>query len=144
MGRWTYYSPLWLGPLLVLALNDSIRAQWPGAEMWAQWSLVALTAVSSALACQLLMIGAQGAFAQVVPVPWGRSIRGGPAMLVGWLLIASITLGATSAMFSLEGTTTLTIALGVISLAALLTAGAAYAWNIPAAVTDFTRERGLP
>ena len=86
MGPWAYYSPLWLGALLVLALNDSLRGLmvWPE---WLEWLAVAGVAVLAGVQAQVLTIGAQGLFAQVLPVPIGKSIRGGPAVLGGTLLI---------------------------------------------------------
>ena len=140
MGRWTYYSPLWLGPLLVLALNESLRELVPRWEPWAQWLLVAVVAVVVGLQCQVLLIGAQGAFAQVLPAPRGRSVRGGGAMLAGGLLIAWVGLSGVTVLLSCEAVTTAAIVLGVLSLAALAGALTAYAWNLPAAVADFGRE----
>ncbi|HPM23412.1 MAG TPA: hypothetical protein PLP66_05865, partial [Phycisphaerae bacterium] len=75
MGRATYYSPLWLGALLVLALNEPLRVglTLPDAT---EWLIVAALAIAAGLQSQVLLVGAQGAFAQVLPVPWGRSVRG--------------------------------------------------------------------
>ena len=141
MGRWTYYSPLWLGVLLVLALNDSLRASMPAWEPWLAWLVVVAAAVVVGLQCQVFLIGAQGAFAQVLPVPWGKSIRGGAAVLAGWLLIAWVGLLAVTVLVGSQDVTTAVIVLGVASLAALGGALAVYVWNIPAAVADFGDER---
>lgn len=136
MSRWTYYSPLWLGTLLVLALNESLRAAMARPD-WQEWLIVVAVAVVTGVQCQVLMTGAQGAFAQVLPVPWGKSIRGGAAALAGWLLIAWFGLSAVTVLLGFEQVTTAAIVLGILSLAALAGALAVYVWNIPAAVADF-------
>lgn len=141
MGRWTYYSPLWLGAVLVLAMNDALRASLPPAEPWRQWLIVAGIAVAVGLQSQVLMIGAQGAFAQVLPVPWGRSIRGGSAAAAGWLLIAWVGLSAITVLLGHEAITTAATVLGLLSLAALGGALVIYVWNIPAALPDFGPDR---
>ena len=137
MSAWTYYSPLWLGALLVLALNDSLRAALPPMEPWKTWLVVAGVAVAVAVQSQVLMIGAQGAFAQVLPVPVGRSIRGGGAVGSGWLLIGWVVLSAVTVLLGHEAVTRAAIVLGVASLFALGGAGAIYVWSIPAAQPDF-------
>lgn len=142
MGRWAYYSPLWLGALLVLAMNDSLRAQLPKAEPWVQWLAVAGAAVLFGVQCQVLMIGVQGAFAQVLPVPRGKSIRGGAAVAGGWLLIGWFALSAVTGLLGYEEVTTAARVLGLLSLTSLVGAVIIYVWNIPAAVPDFGTEGG--
>lgn len=136
MGRATYYSPLWLGVLLVLALNEPLRVAMtlPDAT---EWLIVAVLALAAGLQSQVLLFGAQGAFAQVLPVPWGRSIRGRSAALAGWLLIAWVWLSVVTVMLGFETVTQAALVLGVLSLAALAGALIVYIWNIPAAVRDF-------
>ena len=141
MGRWTYYSPLWLGALLVLLMNESVRAQLPKAEPWVQWLAVAGLAVVFALQCQVLMIGAQGAFAQVLPVPGGKSIRGRAAVVTGGLLIAWFGLVGVTVLLGYEEVTTAATVLGVLSLASLGGAIVVYVWSLPIAVADFELER---
>lgn len=136
MGRWTYYSPLWLGALLVLALNEAVRATTTLPD-WQEWLIVVGLAIVTGLQCQVLMIGAQGAFAQVLPVPWGKSIRGGGAALAGWLLMAWFVLSAVTGLLSFEQVTMAALVLGALSLAALAGALVIYVWNIPAALSDF-------
>ncbi len=140
MGRWTYYSPLWLGVLLMLALNEALRGFVPSWTPEAQWLLVAGVAVAVGVQFQVLMIGAQGAFAQVLPVPRGRSIRGGAAVLGGWLLIAWFVLSAVTCLLGHESVTTAATTLGAVSLAALGGAVAVYVWSLPAAVADFASQ----
>ncbi len=141
MGRWTYYSPLWLGALLVVALNDELRAALPPWAPWAQWTAVALTALVFGVQCQLLMIGAQGAFAQVLPVPWGKSIRGGAAVVVGTLLIAWNALGLICGSLLRHEVYVAGLVLAGLSLLSLLGAIVTYVWSLPAAVADFGNDK---
>lgn len=141
MGRWTYYSPLLIGVIGVLLINDSLRAGLPTMEPWLQWVFVAIAAVNVALACQVLLIGAQGAFAQVLPVPRGRSIRGSAAVAGGWLLIAWITLGFVARLLYGEDVMLAAYILGGASLAAFIAFAIVYIWNIPVAAKDFDTEK---
>lgn len=139
MGRWTYYSPLALGILLVLAMNESVRAllTWPD---WEEWLVVAGVALAAGIQCQVLMTGAQGAFAQVLPVPFGKSIRGSGAALAGWLLIAWVVLSAVTVLLGFEAVTQAAVVVGIASLTALAGAIVVYVWNLPAGVADFGTE----
>jgi hypothetical protein len=87
------------------------------------------------------MFGAQGAFAQVLPVPRGRTIRGRGAVVGGALLLAFFVLGVVGVFFAMNGlflTATVFVSLSVLSL---LGFGAVYFWMIPAAVRDFDQGR---
>jgi hypothetical protein len=139
MGRWTYYSPLVLGTLLVVAMNESLRAMLTWSD-WAEWLVVTGVAVAVGIQCQVLMIGAQGAFAQVLPVPFGKSIRGGAATLAGWLLIAWVILSAITVLLGFEAVTQAAVVVGIASLAALASMIVVYVWSLPAAVADFRDE----
>jgi hypothetical protein len=130
-----------LGALLVLALNESIRAPYASREPWVQWTLVGVVAVLFGLQCQILMIGAQGAFAQVLPVPGGRSIRGRAAVLGGWLLIVWFAAASISVVLWMSGMFAATLVLQIIAVAALLAAIATYIWSLPAAMADFGDDR---
>lgn len=141
MGRWTYYSPLWLGVLAVFLINERIRAGVPRWPEWQQWVLVAGVAVAVAVQLQVLLIGVQGAFAQVLPVPVGRSLRGRLAAVVGWLLIAWFVLAAVTTLFGLEAVNLPAMIVGGVALGVLAAAGACYAWGFPAAVRDFADSR---
>lgn len=137
MSRWTYFSPLWLGALLVLALNELVRGALAAWSPGAQWAVILGGAVVFGLHCQVLMLGAQGAFAQVLPVPGGRSVRGGPAMAAGWLLIAWFGLSIVTGMLAYKQAWGAVLVLGVSSAAALIGALVIYIWQIPAAEADF-------
>ena len=122
-------------------MNESIRAQLPRSDVWVQWAAVGLAAVFFGLQCQVLMIGAQGAIAQVMPVPGGRSIRGRPAVAAGWLLVAWFGFAKVTLLLGFEGIRVAAIVLGVLAIAALVGAILVYVWNLPAAVADFGSER---
>jgi hypothetical protein len=141
LGRWTYYAPLWLGVLVILSLNDAIRGSLGAYEPWQQWAIVFCGAIAGGLHCQMLMLGSQGAFAQVLPAPGGRSIRGTPAVAAGWLLVAWFVLGIATLLLLLEGVSSAALVAGALTGAALLAAAAIYAWNLPAAVVDFRADR---
>jgi hypothetical protein len=142
MGFWTYYLPLGLGFLATLVLHDSVWAHAPALPPWAHWPYVVAVAVGVGLACQLLMVGAQGVFAQVLPVPVGRSIRGRGAVLGGCLIIAFLVLGAVGALLASEGLDTAGLAILVVGLAAGAAGVITYVWCWPLAVRDFDK-RGI-
>lgn len=141
MSRWAYYSPLWLGALLVLALNEPLRGAMNFSDA-VEWLIVVGAALTFGIACQVLLTGVQGAFAQVLPVPGGRSLRGGPAMAAGWLLIAWFVLGAATTLFAFEPEVPRWVVVAglVLTAACLLAALLIYAWNLPAADADFRGE----
>lgn len=141
MNRWTYYSPLLVGVVLVLAVNDALRESMLTYQPWQQWSIIGLIALVAGVQCQVLMVGAQGAFAQVMPVLGGRSIRGHGAVLAGWMLIGWGVLSSVAALLGFEAVTTAAIVVGVVALASLAGAIVVYVWNLPAAVDDFGYDR---
>jgi hypothetical protein len=137
MGRWTYYSPALVGLLLVLGMQDAIRqdlATWLPAQ---QWTVIIVGALLFGLQCQVLMVGAQGAFAQVLPAPGGRSIRGGYAVAGGWLLMLWFLLSLIAALMAYESVNTAAWGVGLAAVVALATAGVVYFWAWPTAVEDF-------
>jgi hypothetical protein len=149
MGPWAYYAPLWLGALLVAIVNDSIRAGLSHSSPAVQWTAVVALAVLAGLQSQVLMVGAQGAFAQVLPVPRGKSIRGRPAAVAGWLLIGWVALSLVTALLSYEAyfrdaaLSRAAMIVGVGALAALSGSILIYIWSVPAAVADFGVDRSL-
>jgi hypothetical protein len=141
MGPWSYYSPLWLAALVVLALNDSIRGAMARPD-WQEWLVVSGVAVAAAAQAQLAMFGAQGVFAQVLPVPIGKSIRGGAAVLSGALLLGWVLLSCAAILLGYEEVGLPARIVGVAALAALAGALVVYIWALPTAVADFrARER---
>lgn len=137
MNAWTYYSPLWGGAIAAGVVYYNILETVPPTWRYAGWA----GCIVAALICQLLMIGAQGAFGQVVPVIGGRSIRGSGALLCGSLILAGTGLLLIGGLLTYE-----TVTLGgrfvmVAGGAGLVTALGTYFWNIPAAVRDFADEK---
>jgi hypothetical protein len=145
MGFWSYYAPLWGGFLLVLALNDTVRAAVRETPPWnspvGAWTVVILLGLALGINFQLLFVGAQGAFAQVLPVPWGKSVRGRPAVVGGWLLMLAMGLGLITAALLWEAVTVAGSVVGMVGGAALALFAVVYVWSLPAAVADFGRER---
>lgn len=139
MGSWTYYSPLWIGPLLVAILSQNI-VEWDyvaTAPPWAKVGAVVVVAIVVAIALQIVMFGAQGAFAQVIPAPGGRSIRGGGAVFVGWMILAGMTLLAAAFLFETAELLAVWRVVGGIGVGCGLAAAAGYAWSWPMAQQDF-------
>lgn len=140
MGRATYYSPFMLGVAVTLSLHSVIRGGMP--PDWGDWSWVALGGVSLGVGtlCQLLMIGAQGLFAQVIPVPAGRSIRGPGAKACGAaVLLCGVLAAATALLRSEQMSTPMWVALG-LSVASGAVALLTYIWCWPTAVRDFATD----
>lgn len=141
MSRFTYYTPLWLGAALAaLLLRSFLPPIDPGAP-WRWWLSLLGGAVAAGLICQLGMLGAQGAFAQVWPVPGGRSIRGRTAVVGGSSVLASIALLVVAWFMNAEdspGAGFSAQLLAISSGVAILIAGIAYFWGLPAAASDFT------
>jgi hypothetical protein len=84
-----------------------------------------------------MLIGVQGAFAQVLPVPAGRSIRGRGAVTGGLLIITCVALGAVAGLLQSEELARAALVVGVLSLAAGGAAAITYVWCWPIAVRDF-------
>jgi hypothetical protein len=128
---------LWLGALLAAALIYNSPPQWPGLPEWAWWPTAVGLCAAAGLVSQLLMIGAQGAFAQVLPGPGGRSIRGHGAVATGWLILAGVVLlllSLTVRSDELPQIVYMVAGAGSVSLVAGLVTDA---WCWPAMVKDF-------
>lgn len=153
MGRWTYYAPFYLGALVTVIVAWNYRASlpewmarsygvfWPASGAAAFWPMVIALGLLVGLHLQLGLIGLQGAFAQVLPVPGGRSIRGGGAVLGGVLILAWWVLAGIALLLRLErDMQTSSWIFALAGLAALLAAAGTYAWHWPAAIRDFAEE----
>jgi hypothetical protein len=139
MGAWTYYSPFWIGLLITLVLHQTVQGHAPGLPAWALWPFVVGVGVVVGLVCQLMMIGVQGAFAQVLPVPGGRSLRGRGAAVGGVLIIGFVVLGAVAGLLRSEELERAALVVSVVSMASALGALVCYVWCWPSAVRDFGR-----
>ena len=137
MGRWTYYSPGWLGAVFAVLAHDLYGEALPAGGTQEYWASVVGVALAFGLLCQLTMLGAQGALGQVLPVPGGRTIRGRGATATGWLILLSVALAAVTGLLRWEA---VSLAANVFAGAAGLAAAGAlgvYAWSWPTAVRDF-------
>lgn len=138
MGRFTYYSPIFLGIAFALLSRDLYEMAIPPEPAWQHHLIVGMVAASVGLLLQVLLIGAQGAFAQVLPAPGGRSIRGSGAVGGGWLLLLACGLGIASGLLSWEGLSTVGTILATASAAALAGFAVVYVWCWPTAQRDFS------
>ena len=102
--------------------------------------MIAGIALGAGLVCQLVLLGTQGAFAQVLPVPGGRSIRGPAAVFTGAALLFALGCGGAAAVLGLEQVGLFASLLTVVSGLLALTAIATYVWCWPAALRDFAEE----
>jgi hypothetical protein len=151
MSRLTYYSPLWIGTLLAAIVASGSYDQLPamflaGGSKALSALYIGLGSVAIGLVCQLGMLGCQGVFAQVLPAPGGRSVRGRGPTLCGVLILLAIMTGVGSATFyigSVEDDRAISGALTLmVILFAASTVGAlvVYFWSWPTAVRDFADE----
>lgn len=141
MGPWTYYSPFAVGILLVLALSDTFRLDGAGASGWSSYAWLVLLALSAGVIAQLLMFGFQGAFAQVLPVPKHKSIRGPSAVRAGYLILVAAVAALVAFLLNAETLITASRAVAILAAATGVAAGLIYIWAIPTAVYDFGDER---
>ena len=140
MTRFGYYSPAWIGALVAGVLLHSMMQKDLAISTAAYWTWLASGVGLAAIVCQLGMLGAQGLFAQVLPAPGGKSIRGGVAVLAGAFVLAGIGLGVVSAFLGFENWEGAAIAARIFAFTAggsLIAAAVAYFWGWPLAVTDF-------
>ncbi|MGD8450272.1 MAG: hypothetical protein PVJ57_00510 [Phycisphaerae bacterium] len=140
MGRFAYYSPVLLGMALVASLYTSVLDYCPAGLQSAQWAFVGMVALGAGVACQLVMVGAQGAFAQVMPVPRGRTVRGPAAVATGVLLLAALGLGSAAGLMALESAGPLATGLAVAGGASAAVMLVVYIWSSVTAVRDFAEE----
>ncbi len=133
MTWFAYYSPFWIGALIWLSI---LVAQ--GHSVFTDPLLLG-SVLAAGLACQLVMIGVQGAFAQVLPVPVGKSIRGRGAVITGSLILAASVASAASCVIAMDEVTRAAVVIGVIGAALVLCASGAYVWCLPTAASDFDR-----
>lgn len=141
MTRFGYYSPLVVGAgVAALLLWNSPELHARFARPAAYWSAYLAACAIGGLLCQMLLLGGQGAFARVLPVPGGRSIRGTTAIVGGGSALAAVFCLAVAGFLYAErseGMLVASYAFAVGAGAAMLTAAVAYFWGMPAALADF-------
>lgn len=144
MGFWGYVSPFFAGLGFTLiqypAVLSWLDALTPLPEALRWLALIGL-ALLAGVAAQLLMIGAQGAFAQVLPVPFGRSLRGRAAVISGTALLIGVSCAAGAVLLHSREFPMLFNILGIAGLAGLTVALVAYFWGMPSVVRDFDLRR---
>ncbi len=144
MGPLAYYAPLWLGTLLaagIIAVSHPALAELAPLHR-ALWLLV--YPVAAGLWAQSAMVGAQGVFAQVLPAPGGRSIRGPSAVLAGSFTLTFVSALPAAVFLSVQGQSGPAYWAQGVSGGALVLAGISYFWAWPTADRDFAGERGVP
>lgn len=139
MNRFTYYTPLLAGFALAALMHDMIWER-IGQGRFSEnlhWAVVIIAGFLWGIQFQLLMLGSQGVFAQALPMPGGRTIRGGIAMLCGgciWLATIAFFIARMVAEVQMY------LAAGILGGIALLAAAGAilsYVWGWPTAARDF-------
>ena len=141
MGRWSYYSPAMLGVVLAVITFFTYQELLPSWPAWQSGMVLVAASVGGGLVCQLAMVAAQGAFAQVLPVPGGRSIRGAGAAASGWLLLLALVVGLAAALLVVEHVRVATVIVAGLAGALASAAVVIYIWNWPTAIRDFRDER---
>lgn len=137
MGRFTYYSPALIGAAITATFAKTLTDSAPAMFRDMPWLWVTIYAVVVGILFQILMVASQGVFAQVLPVPGGRSIRGRAAVAGGTLLDLGIGALAVAAFLHGEGLRLAAMILAIVSGAALIAFGGLYFWSMPLAVRDF-------
>lgn len=141
MGPWVYFSPLLVGAALMLALLDTFRAKAPAMPGWMMYLYLPSLVIAAGIVAQLLLIGMQGVRAQVLPVPFGKSIRGSAAAWNGYLILGSALLGVIAFLLGSESVTTAAWIVAVFSIGMAIGAVLLYVWSLPAAMPDFRDEK---
>lgn len=138
MGPWTYYAPLWLGTLVSACLFFTVFRNTSEGLIWPFMIIIPLRSLGIGISLQLIMIGFQGILAKVVPVPVGRSIRGGVAQVVGGLLLGYEGIGWLAICFYfMSDLRSLTIVLFMVSGGCFTIALFVYLLNLSGASQDF-------
>ena len=139
MGPWTYYSPFLAGLVLPFGVHqlffDSLAFQ--GLEPWQKWLQLGGYALVLGITLQLMMIGCQGAFAQVLPVPVGKSVRGRSAVVAGAGLVIGTLAGLAAYYIWAQGSPQIAMIAGGVAAGGAVIAAIAYVWAWPMAVRDF-------
>jgi len=103
-------------------------------------------AIDLGVSCQLGMVGLQGFFAGVLPVPIGKTLRGAMCRVIGFLILLGLLIRAgLSLACSQFSVFALIHELGIgailvgvlVTLGCLLLALLLYVFSIPSAVADF-------
>lgn len=137
MGPWVYFSPLLVGAGLMLALLDTLRAKAPAMPAWLMYVYLPALVIAGGVVAQLLLIGMQGVRAQVLPVPFGKSIRGSSAACAGYLILGCALSGVIAFLLASESLTIAAWILAISATAMAIFAILLYLWSLPGALPDF-------
>lgn len=87
MTKWQYWSPLLVGGVIgeIYGLQASMNIG--GSPLISMGVLPLASALVGAIQLQLAMFAAQALFAAVLPVPFGKSIRGTKCRVIGFLML---------------------------------------------------------
>ncbi len=149
MTRLHYYSPGLVGLLIGLILGYETAAKAGLSPFWTYALVPLCVAIDLGLSCQLGMIGFQGLFAGVLPVPIGKSLRGTMCRAIGFLiLLGLLTRTGLSLALSRFSVFALIHELGVsgilagvlVTLGCLLLALLLYLFSLPSAAADFPND----
>ena len=137
MGRLAYYSPFFVGTLLAAVVFTTQTESLSGIPVLLQILLVLICAPFTGIKFQIIMMGFQGVMAKVIPVPWGRSLRGPTAVLIGSLILLS-TFGIIVCILLYHASATLAYQISCLcSSLCYIAALVVYLRSIPRAVRDF-------
>ncbi len=139
MGPWTYYSPLWLATIVAFAVfANSPQLDWLPADGLFYWTFGVVGSVLVGVLCQLGMFALQGAAAQVMPVPFGRSIRGRGAKVTGFLWIFALAATLAVGLVASDADSAVPVLVfGVAAVALAVSGVVSYIWCASGAIPDF-------
>jgi len=87
MTKWQYWSPLLIGGVIGEIRGLQLFKDIGGNPLIWMGVLPLLTALIGAVQFQLIMFAAQAFFAAVLPVPFGKTIRGTKCRVIGFLML---------------------------------------------------------
>ena len=139
MGRIGYFSPGIIGALAGLVYTLFGVGDYSALDrLMLGCTLVPLLF----MVCQLLMVAAQGVFARVLPVPFGKSLRGMKCLAIGLLIVVAIGSSMVTGLLARVEVGPAAMIVGGLSLVCWLTTIGLYLWSLPTAVADFLRKNG--
>jgi hypothetical protein len=149
MTKLQYWSPLIIGAIVGEIYGLLTLRQVGLNPVLSTGVLPMVAALCCGLTLQLILIGAQGFFAAVLPVPFGKSLRGTKCRVIGFLvllgalleMLLALTRTSLRPVHSLEGTDWLLAILWRSGgLVILVLALVVYLVSIPAAEPDFSTD----
>lgn len=93
MTKWQYWSPSLIGAVLGWIIGLQIHGNSQGNPLVSLALLPLAYALTGAVSLQLTIFALQGLFAGVLPVPFGKSMRGANCRVIGLLLLLGLLVG---------------------------------------------------